>query len=399
MNPSSLDKKKPEEVELEKKLVELIDLEAERSAKEFEFLMLQLNLASFDLRWSTDITHRESILDGTKSQLAALEAEYVAVKEKLNVKPELRQLFVSRNENKTEAKVDGQDTYRRAKPEPQDAAEDFEDDDDQDSVREDYEDESSIKKKTDTGVKTQYRTLAKTIHPDLATCEEERSHRETLMKDLNDAYSRNDLNKIVEVSVAWEESVWAIQIPGSVGELVRVIRKIANIREKMKQIDIDLEELRIGTDYKLWRQIEDLAANGVDWWQERIDEIEDEIAENEEALSKIKRKIQRLKQETTFKSMRIGTAEVTSATRIVQGSTTYLKCLVVGGKLIQGSIIRVHRNDKVILNANIEAIKWQNCVVTEVFEGNQCALCIPNYSPAIDDLIECFQMQKTPLAE
>lgn len=399
MNSLAFDKKKPEEIELAKKLVELADLEAEYNAKEFELLSLQMDLMSFNLRWSTEITYRDNIVDGLKSQLAVLEAEFIQIKEKLNVKPELRQLFTPHSEGNTETKGHDQKVHTRDQPEAGKPAEEFGYDDDYNDVDEDYEDEPTEKRKTDAEVKIQYRTLAKAIHPDLATCEDERDHRESLMKDLNDAYSNNDLNKIIEISATWDESIWAIQIAGSVGELIRAIRKIANIQEKLNRVGGELEQIHGGTDYKLWRQIEDLAATGIDWWQERIDQIEDEIAETEAALSKTKHKIQRLKQEATFKSMRIGTAEVTSATRIVQGSTTYIKCLVVGGKLIQGSIIRIHRKDKVILNANIEAIKWQNCVVTEVFEGNQCALGIPNYSPALDDLIECFQMQRTMLAE
>lgn len=394
MNSLALDKKSPEEVELAKKLVELVALKSEWETRDLNLIILKLELMLFDSKWTREITSRRDILDDLKSEVVVLEAEIIAIKERLNVKPELGQLFTPQSEKASETKSDShQSTHNDESEPPSSAEEEFEDDNNYENVDDDYEDEPE-KKKTGSHVKSQYRALAKVIHPDLATCEEERVYRELLMKELNSAYSHNDLDKISEVSATWSESMWSIQIAGVVGELVKTILKIANIQEKLNKVDEEFLQIHNGTDYKFWRRIEDLAKDGIDWWQEEIGEIEQEIAEEQASLSKLKRRIKRFKYEATFKSRRIGTAEVTTATRIAQGRVIYIKCSVIGGKLVQGAIVRIHRDDKVLLNANIEAIRWQNCAVKEVFEGNQCALCIPNYTPMPNDLIECFQIQK-----
>ena len=395
--------KYPEEIELEKKLADLASLRLELAERERELLLLKTGLSAFNLRYNdhrNECAARARVLDNIRTQIRSLELDFVTTKSRLNIKPELRQRFTPQSPNVADEQAKHQETSGSGRTEQQGTAdEERESHSEYEDTSEEHEDWSSGKTRVDAEAKSQYRAVAKMIHPDLATCEEERLHREILMKELNSAYSDNDIDKISDIFISWNESVWCIRISGTAGELIQAIRKIAYTQKEICKIRAVIAETRNGDDYEFWQNMEHLTERGIYLWQDELDKLEVEIADAQANLSKAARKIERLKYEAAFKSMRTGTAEVMKLTRIVYGGVIYIKCTVIGGKLIQGAIARVHRNDKVILNSNIESIMFQDCIVQEVCEGIQCALLIPNYSPVVDDLIECVQLQRSRSAE
>ena len=390
--------KYPEEIELEKKLANLASLNLVLVEWEAELVSLRTAMSAFNVRCNNhrdECASRERLLNEIRLQITVLELDYIATKDSLNVKAEIRQRFTPQSKDVAGERAKHQKDCSSDDAEQQGSAGgEHEDFDEHEDLDEEYEESPSRKEKTDGEVKSQYRAVAKMIHPDLATCEEERLHREMLMKELNSAYSDNDINKISDVFVAWNESIWCIQITGVAGKLVQTIRRIAHTQREIDRIQTLISGIRNGSDYEFWQNMEYLTQNGVYIWQEELDKLEVEIADARSILSKLTRKIERLKYEAAFKSMRTGTAEVTKVARVVYEGVIYIRCTVIGGKLIEGAIARVHRDDKVILNGNIESIRFQDCVVQEVCEGIQCALHIPNYSPMADDLIECVQLQR-----
>ena len=81
-----------------------------------------------------------------------------------------------------------------------------------------------------------YRDAAKRIHPDLATDEVEKERRTTLMAALNAAYDAGDADAIQRILD--DESSRPEAIPGDdiVARLMRVIRKIAQVRRRFTEL-------------------------------------------------------------------------------------------------------------------------------------------------------------------
>jgi hypothetical protein len=84
--------------------------------------------------------------------------------------------------------------------------------------------------------KKAYHKLARMIHPDLALDQEERERRHELMAKLNDAYSAGDqdlLNKLVE---DYRDSPELITGESVGDDLIRVIRQIAQVKNRLAEI-------------------------------------------------------------------------------------------------------------------------------------------------------------------
>src|SRR5207253_2106088 len=96
--------------------------------------------------------------------------------------------------------------------------------------------------------------------------EKERRHR--AMCELNDAYARGDEDRIRTILRDWHASPENVQGDGPGAELVRVIRKIAQVEKRLKSIAAELERLRQGELFKLRQQVEEADVNGRDLLKE-----------------------------------------------------------------------------------------------------------------------------------
>ena len=78
-----------------------------------------------------------------------------------------------------------------------------------------------------------YRTLAKAVHPDLATNPEDRERRTSWMADVNIAYQTNDADRLQELWERWQHSPDNVSGAGVGADLIRLIRQIAQVRARI----------------------------------------------------------------------------------------------------------------------------------------------------------------------
>lgn len=169
----------PEQQELDKKLAELAALETKLAQRELDVATTQAELHAFEREYLQVVGIRYTELDRLEAQIA----EYMAYLE---------------------------------------------------SSR-DFRPSESLKKL--------YREVAKRIHPDLTTDEDERSRRQQLMAEANQAYEDGDEEQLQAILHGWESNPESVEGEGVAAELIRAIRKIAQGRDRLKVIQKE-EELK-----------------------------------------------------------------------------------------------------------------------------------------------------------
>ena len=102
-----------------------------------------------------------------------------------------------------------------------------------------------------------YREAAKMIHPDLATDDEERSRRTSLMKSLNAAYAAADADAMARIIDGEASRPEAVTGDDVASRLVRVIRKLAQVRDRIDEIIRLSEALEADPLFVLFTQCRD----------------------------------------------------------------------------------------------------------------------------------------------
>ena len=92
-------------------------------------------------------------------------------------------------------------------------------------------------------LKKLYREVAKKIHPDLATDEDERKRRQDLMAEANIAYENGNIEKLKSILHNWQNSPESVKGEGISFELIRIIRQIAQSRDRLKAIQLEIAAL------------------------------------------------------------------------------------------------------------------------------------------------------------
>ena len=214
----------PEEQELDKKLTELAALEAELAERELELATTQAELHSFEREYLRVVGIRYTELDQVEAQIT----EYMAYLE---------------------------------------------------SSR-DFKPSQSLKKL--------YRQVAKRIHPDLATDEEERSLRQHLMAEVNQAYEDEDEEGLRAILNGWESRPESIKGEGVVAELIRAIRKIAQSQERLKAIQEEIEALEQTHLYQLKTKVVTAQQAGQDLLAEMASQLDEQITAAKQRLEELK---------------------------------------------------------------------------------------------------------------
>ncbi len=131
-----------------------------------------------------------------------------------------------------------------------------------------------------------YRKAAKLLHPDLTLDPEERKIRNRLMAEVNDAYRRGDEERIRAILRDWHASPENVQGDGPGAELVRVIRKIAQVEKRLQAIAVEIDRLRQRELFKLKQAVEEAHANGRDLLKELGEQLDEKIAQTREELKR-----------------------------------------------------------------------------------------------------------------
>lgn len=249
----------PEEQELEKKRRELAALEAELAERELDLATIQAELNGFEREYLRVVGVRYAALDEIEAEIA----KYLTF---LNPKDS-----VTRKQAE-EAWAKAQDSKCAASENVTDI-----------ELSRDFKPSESLKKL--------YREVAKRFHPDLTTDETERQWRQKIMAEANQAYEYGDEERLKAILEEWENSPESVQGEGIAAELIRTIRKIAQVQERLKKIEADIEALKRAALYQLREKVIAAQQEGRNLLGEMADQIDEEIAAAKVRLEELRVKV------------------------------------------------------------------------------------------------------------
>lgn len=245
----------PEEKELHRKLTELNELESELAQQELDLATLHGGLRAFEARYLRIIGTRYAQLDKIEAQIAEIEAS-LAMSDN-NSQQRAAQAWAKAYESAQAANVEQQPLKQES-----------------------FLPSESLKKL--------YREVAKSVHPDLANDEEERVRRQQLMAEANRAYEEGDEARLEEILRDWEISPETVKGNGVGAELVRVIRKITQVKERLNAIETEIDLLKESELYQLKIKVEEVEDEGRDLLCEMALQLDDQIALAKQRLEQTK---------------------------------------------------------------------------------------------------------------
>lgn len=141
------------------------------------------------------------------------------------------------------------------------------------------------------GLKQLYREVAKQIHPDLATDDEDRKVRQELMAQVNRAYESADEERLQEILKQWESSPHSVQGDGIEAELMRALRRIGQSKQRLESIQKEIKDIEKTDLYKLQVQAIKSKEAGRDLLLEMAAQIDEQIVESKKRLEELKAKL------------------------------------------------------------------------------------------------------------
>lgn len=237
---------KPEERELARKRKEQERLEAELAECELRLATLRGELKSLEARYLNLVGTPYAELDELRAQIA----ERLAAEEPGNERLQraAQEARARANESRAAAPAEQTSEHKAFSPSPE--------------------------------LKRMYREAAKRIHPDLTADDSDRARRQELMAGVNQAYQQGDESAIAKILEVYESSPEAVQGEGTGAELVRVIRKLSLMNQRLGEIEQELQVL-LNSDLCLLRvQVDDAQEQNRDLLAEMADKVHQRIADS-----------------------------------------------------------------------------------------------------------------------
>jgi hypothetical protein len=257
MSTSLTRRQTPEERELENKRTQLAALETELAQRELDLATLKAELTVFETRYLREVGVLYAELDEIEAQIAEAQA---------HLNPQNQQAQKQASQARAQAQESAQAARAAQKP----------------GEQKKFTASESLKKL--------YRDLAKSIHPDLATDEAEHARRQRLMTEANQAYADGDETKLQAIIREWESSPESVKGEGTGAELIRIIRKIAQVEERLRSIEAEILELKASDLYQLKAKVEKAESEGQEPLGEMASQIKQQITEARERLAVISQK-------------------------------------------------------------------------------------------------------------
>ncbi len=136
-----------------------------------------------------------------------------------------------------------------------------------------------------------FRKVAKIIHPDLATDEEDRAFRTRLMARANAAYKRNDKAALEQILEEWErrgEQPAPETTPQIHGDLLD--RQINQAQARIREIEDQIEALKASELYQLMCRVEQAEEHGRDLLGDMARNLQHQIRGARELLESLRSK-------------------------------------------------------------------------------------------------------------
>jgi len=247
---------KPEEEELEVKKRELQDLEVRLIENELQLANLKGEIATFEKLYLKIVGVRYVELDEIEAQIA----EFLA----------------RRNPGNAKAQATAKEARARAEESCSGAAA--------------LAVEGTNPFSPSPTLKGLYREVARRIHPDLAMDEADRAKRQKLMADANQAYENGDEAKLRAILEDYESSPEAVFGKGLGDELVRVIRKIAQVKRRLSEIENEVTQVEKSELFVLKVKVDKAAKEGGDLLRQMALDIDSRLADARDRLESLSTK-------------------------------------------------------------------------------------------------------------
>lgn len=240
----------PEDIELNKKRKVLDRLKDRLADREEEMADLRAELEQFEAQYTMEVGRLYAELDDIDAQIA--EEEY--------------RLYPDDDEMKAKA----EEARRRAEESAARAAEE--------------KTACDFKWQPTAQAKKTYHSLAKLIHPDLAFDNAERERRHGLMAELNNAYSAGDQNLLNKLVEDYRDSPDLVRGDTVGDELVRAIRQIAQIKNRLKELKAEMSRIEVTELYVLREKVNAERLEGRNLLKQMAGRTRSHILKNERRL-------------------------------------------------------------------------------------------------------------------
>lgn len=241
----------PEQKELEKKRADLARLESTLTQDELTLATLKADLRAFEVRYLRTVGSRYAQLDEIQAEIASAAAK---------LRP---------NDRHAQQRAADADAQARASA---------------DTVGSAQDPSAQNRFIPSDDLKSLYRQIARQVHPDLATDEKERSRRHLIMAEVNNAYGRGDDERLQSILRDWHSSPESITGEGPGAELVRVIRKIAQVEHRLSGIGIETAELKGSDLHQLWIKVKEGELRDRDVLAEMAENVDMDITKAKKRL-------------------------------------------------------------------------------------------------------------------
>jgi hypothetical protein len=250
--------RKPEEQELARKKAELSDLESRLADQELRLTNLRVELATFERKYVITVGQHYAKLDEIEAKIA----EHFA---RAHPGDQRAHDFAAQARSQADSlKASVENSLAR-------------------------ESSDSIPPRSQT-LKNLFREVAKRIHPDLATNDEDRRKRARLMAQANKAFEEGDEARLRAILEEYDSSPESVKGEGTAADLVRVIRKIAQVSRRLSEIEKELSQLEKSELFELKGKVERAAKEGRDLLQEMAADLDSSISASRERLNKLSAK-------------------------------------------------------------------------------------------------------------
>jgi len=245
----------PEERELEKKRGELAALEVQLVQLELDLATLQAELRTFEGRYLRSVGRFYAELDEIEAQIAEALARF-------SPKDHAAQQQAAHARRQAHESAQAAGEAGTSEPAP--------------TV---FHPSESIKKL--------YRDVARRVHPDLASNDQDRLRRHEVMAAVNRAYAEGDETQLRQILEAWERSPESVAGTGVAAALVRVIRQIAQVQERLQAIETEIRLLRASELYQLKTQADEAESAGRDLLRAMAARVQEQIVQARARLREI----------------------------------------------------------------------------------------------------------------
>jgi hypothetical protein len=246
----------PEERELERKQRHLAKLQTDLVQRELDLATLHAELRTFERRYLRIVGTKYAELDALLARIAELEAQRAPQDARLQEAAKSAEADARESAAALRGETDS------APPEPFVPGDDL---------------------------KKLFREAVKKMHPDLGLDPEDRARRERFMKAVNRAWADKDATRIQELLREWDESPEAVAGEGTAAELVKVIRRIAQVERRLQAIDAEMTTLKGSDLYKLREKAIEAEAAGRDLLAEMAHHVSARIATAQTRVAELSR--------------------------------------------------------------------------------------------------------------